>query len=139
MLANQYRMNDSTILENQLFSSLCVRLGLKAPAMAAMLALTQQDIDNSNKICEDLGSEKQFPPLFIKALMAVYKFSTINGDQHEKYNQQQKKQMMLDNIKPLAMLVDIKDPVVASFIVGLAQGNAGVIEDMFERFGWNGQ
>lgn len=46
--------------------------------------------------------------------------------------------MMLDNIKPLAMLVDIKDPVVASFIVGLAQGNAGVIEDMFERFGWNG-
>ena len=107
--------------------------------MAAMLALTQQDIDNSNKICEDLGSEKQFPPLFIKALMAVYKFSTINGDQHEKYNQQQKKQMMLDNIKPLAMLVDIKDPVVASFIVGLAQGNAGVIEDMFERFGWNGQ
>ena len=138
MLANQNETKHSTILQNQIFKSLCIKLGLKAPAMAAMLALTQQDIDNNDEICEDLGSDKQFPPHFIKALMAVYKFSTINGDQHENYDPKYKKQMMLENIKPLANLVDIKDSVVASFIVGLAQGNAGVIEDIFQRFGWNG-
>jgi len=40
MLANQNETKHSTILQNQIFKSLCIKLGLKAPAMAAMLALT---------------------------------------------------------------------------------------------------
>ena len=106
--------------------------------MAAMLALTQQDIENNDEICEDLGPEKLFPRDMIKALMTVYKFNTVSGDIHDNYDPKYKKAMMIENIKPISSLVGVTDSKVASFIIGLAQGNAGVIEDIFQRFGWNG-
>ena len=138
LLADQDEIIHQKLVQNTQFAALCVKVGLKVAPMAAMLALSQQDIDSSEEICAALGPEKMFPPDIIKAMMTVYKYNTINNEQHSSYDPKVKKQMMLENIKPLANLVEVNDSVVASFIVCLAQGNAGVIEDVFQRFGWNG-
>ena len=63
--------------------------------------------------------------------MTVYKFNTVSGDIHDNYDPKYKKAMMIENIKPISSLVGVTDSKVASFIIGLAQGNAGVIEDIF--------
>ena len=103
--------------------------------MAAILALTQQDIEATEAICLALGPE--FPPDIIRALMTVYKYSMFDRKVHASYDPKYKRTQLIQNIKPLAKLVEINDLEAATFVIALAQGNTGVLLDrIVSKFGW---
>ena len=138
LLAGSHSLTHPQLKASTAFKKLCVKIGLDTKKMAAIIAIVKQNVDNAQEICDDLDHNHGFPWKFVKALMSVYYYSTADGSEHPDYDPFVKNTIVKDNIRPLAELFEIKDMTIASFVVGLVQGNAGVIEDVCERFGWSG-
>lgn len=56
ILSNNRMLNYNELIDHPGFNKLCVKLGLKTFQIAAMLAITQCDMDNVEEICANLDT-----------------------------------------------------------------------------------
>ena len=138
VLSGKMNLSHAFLKASGAFNKVCVKLGLESGTLAAVIALAKRDIENAREIIEDLDDNGSLSPAILKALMAVFYWYNPDKTMPKEYRPEVKNAMVKKYIRPLASLFEVPDKNVATFIIRLTQGDASILGEMYEKFGWSG-
>ena len=137
-LSGGENVNSTFLKSSSNFQKLALKLGLDQVKTAGVLALTREDLKNVETIALELDENGSIHPEFLRALVGSFKYSYHNSKWPLDYDPREKTESMLRSMQWLCRTLGFKNPLCATVVMRLIQGDAGAMDKIFSRLGWSG-
>ncbi|CAG9313576.1 unnamed protein product [Blepharisma stoltei] len=120
------------------FQKFMLKLGLDHEKMAALIALTCEDLEHCDEIAEDLDEGRSIKSEFLRCLIAIYMFFDLENEWDEDYKPMSKIKKLKKFLPWLCKAIGVANSQGALLMLRLAQGDASAIVGIQSKMGWNG-
>lgn len=120
------------------FQKFCLRLGLDHEKVAAIVALTCEDLEHVDEITEDLDEGKSIKPELIRCLISIYLYYNLDNTWDEDYKPMTKIKKLKKYVPWLCKAIGISNVQGAILMIRLTQGDASALVAISSKMGWTG-